>query len=427
MDVENDRVVRHTVPDLEREARKRPDDLLAMSRVSAAVSGLWDLDAILGVALDTVLDIMNGSIGGILLMDEQTQTLCYRVYRGLSSRYAGEMCLSRGEGIAGRVAQNGKSVLVEDISTDPHAARPDLISTEGLKAFVSVPLRAKGTVLGVLNVASRLPRRFTKKDMHLLHAIGDQVGVAIEQAKLYEGLRKGRERYRRLAQNILVAQEEERKRCARELHDETSQALSGLALNLKALVDIAEMSGSQDEAFKAQLKKAHSMAVQISIEVNQLIRELRPTLLDTLGLAPAIRRFAEDTLSPLHINVSLESKGVHSLPSEVEVGLFRIAQGAIGNIAKHSQGSNAVIALDYEPNEVVLRVSDDGKGFDVSKLTDVDESGRGAGLFSMKERVNLLGGSCSVESQPGKGTVVTARVPLIRSADDGEDQGTSGR
>lgn len=117
MDAENDRVVLPTVPDLEHEAKKRPDDLLALSRVSAAVSGLWDLDAILGVALDTVLDIMNGSIGGILLLDEQTQTLCYRVHRGLSPRYAEEMCLSRGEGIAGRVAQNGKSVLVEDIST----------------------------------------------------------------------------------------------------------------------------------------------------------------------------------------------------------------------------------------------------------------------------------------------------------------------
>ena len=436
MEPENERVVPPTAPDsfnsnkpdLERETRKRPDDLLALSRVSAAVSGLWDLDAILGVALDTVLDIMNGAIGGILLIDEQTQTLCYRVHRGLSARYAEEMCLSLGQGIAGRVAQSGKSVLVEDISTDPHAARPDLISTEGLKAFISVPLRAKGAVLGVLNVASNLPRRFTKKDMHLLHAIGDQVGVAIEQAMLYERLRKGRERYRRLAQNILVAQEEERRRVARELHDETSQALSGLALNLKALVDMAEMSGSQDEAFKAQLKKAHSMAVEISAEVSRLIRELRPTLLDTLGLVPAIRRFAEDTLSPLHINVTLESTGAgQSMPTEVEVGLFRIVQGAIGNIAKHSQASNATIALEYKPSEVVLRVCDDGKGFDVSKLTDVDENGRGTGVFSMKERVNLLGGSCSIESQPGQGTVVTARVPLIRSADDEQDQGTSGR
>jgi len=98
---------------------KRYHDLLALSRVSAAVSGLRDLDAILEVALDNVLHIMDGTVGGILLLDEQTQTLSYRVYRGLSAKYAEEARLSLGEGIAGKVAQNGKSILLEDISADP--------------------------------------------------------------------------------------------------------------------------------------------------------------------------------------------------------------------------------------------------------------------------------------------------------------------
>jgi len=407
------------------EAEERDHELIVLSRVSAALSGLQDLEAILRVALDNVLDSMSGTIGGILTLDEQTQTLSYYVHRGLSTKYVEEMRLSLGEGIAGKVAQSGRSILLEDISTDPRVAHPDLVSSEGLKAFISVPLRAKDKVLGVINIASRMPHRFTVNDMHLLHSIGDQLGVAIEQAQLYERLRKARERYRQLARQTLVAQEEERRRVARELHDETSQALSGLALQLQALVDMAEMSASQDTEFVAKLKKVQSLAVQVHSEIKRLIADLRPALLDTLGLVPAIRHYAEATLCPLGINVSVESKGVDErLPSEVEAGLFRFFQGAIGNIAQHSMAKNATMALECKEGELLLRVSDDGKGFDVSKITDIEESGRGRGVFSMKERISLLGGTCSIESQLGQGATVMAKVPTTWSAEDAENKST---
>ncbi len=410
------------------ETERRYHELLALSRVSAALSGLWDLDAILRVALDNVLNIMNGTIGGILLMNDQTQTLSYRVHQGLSTRYVQKMRLSLGEGISGRVAQSGKAILLEDISADPRVARPDLVSTEGLKAFISVPLRAKDKVLGVINVASRMTRHFTRNDMHLLHSIGDQLGVAIEEARLYERLRKARERYRRLARQTLVAQEVERKRIARELHDETSQTLSGLALQLQALIDRAEMSGSQDTEFIANLKKVQSLAVQVHSEIKRLIADLRPALLDTLGLVPAIRQYAEASLHPLGINVSVETKGMdRRLPPEVEAETFRFTQGAIGNIAQHSGAKNAIIVLEYQDNELLLRISDDGQGFDVSKITEVEESGRGRGMFSMKERVGLLGGTCLIESQPGQGTTVRARIPIGWSDKDAQNKSTGSR
>jgi len=261
-----------------------------------------------------------------------------------------------------------------------------------------------------------------------LHSIGDQLGVAIEQARLYERLRKARERYQQLARQTLMAQEEERRRIARELHDETSQALSGLTLQLQALVDMAEMSGSQDAESITKLKKVQSLAVQIHSEIGRLIADLRPALLDTLGLVPAIRHYAETSLHPLSINVSVETKGVdRRLPPEVEAGLFRWTQGAIGNIAQHSKAKNATIILEYQDDELFLRISDDGEGFDVSKITNIDESGRGRGVFSMKERVGLLGGTCSIESQPGQGTTVWARVPTSWSDKDAENKSTGSR
>jgi signal transduction histidine kinase len=404
---------------------KHYHDLVALSRVSAAISGLQDLDSILRIGLDNVLNIMNGTVGGIMLLDEPSQTLSYQVYHGLSDKYAEEMRLKLGEGIAGKVAQSGRSVLLEDISSEPNAARLDLISLEGLKAFISVPLRAKDNVLGVMNVASHVPHRFTKEDVHLLHSIGDQLGIAIEQARLQERLRKARERLRKLARQNLVAEEEERRRIARELHDETSQSLSGIALQLEALIEMSAKSGNQDAQFIAGLKKVQSLTVQVHKEVNRVMSNLHPSVLDTLGLVAAVRQHAKNNLQPLNINVTVEVKGTEMrFPPDVEAALFRVFQGSIGNIAEHSKAKNASIVLVYQPDEFSLSISDDGQGFDVSKITDVEESGRGRGVFSMRERIGFLGGTSGIESKIGAGTTVWAKIPIGQDIRYGENKST---
>jgi signal transduction histidine kinase len=395
-----------------------------LSRVSAAISGLLDLGAILKIGLDNVLNIMNGTVGGIMLLDEPGQTLSYEVYHGLSDTYAEEMRLKVAEGIAGKVAQSGRAVLLEDISSEPDAARLDLISSEGLKAFISVPLRAKDNVLGVMNVASHVPHRFTKEDVHLLHSIGDQLGIAIEQAKLYKRLNEARRRYQTLLRQALTIQEEERKRIARELHDETSQDLTGLALNLQAVTEMMEEGNVEGDEIKVILKKSHSIALKASTEVTRLIRELRPTLLDTLGLPAAVHNLAETNLAPKGIKVSTEFEGMKQrLSPEIELALFRIAQEAMSNILRHSEAENATIHLECDANKCVLRIEDDGKGFDVNEITSIDSGGRGAGLFGMKERVTAAEGHCVIESQPGQGTRVIVQVPRVREATHAEDEG----
>ena len=414
--------------DTKSEAQSIDDGLMTLSRVSAAISSLPDLEAILRIGLKSVLDTIGGASGGIMLLDKQIQTLSYSVWHGLSDNYAREMRLSLGEGIAGKVAQTGRPTVLEDISLEPSAARPDLINIEGLKSFLSIPLQAKSNILGVLNIASSMPRRFTSRDMHLLHSVGDLLGTAIEHVKLHEQLRRSRERYQQLARQVLLTGEEERRRIARELHDETSQTLTGLALNLQVLIERAETVGINDPEFKERLEKTQALAIQIHKEVGRLIADLRPSALDTLGLVPAIRQYAETNLTSLGIDVSFEFGGIDkSLPPEMEVGLFRWAQGAIGNVIQHSDAKRATISLKSEGDELVIRISDDGKGFDVSQLTGIEQNGRGAGLFSMKERVQLLGGNCSIQSQPGQGTTAIARVSMAWSIANAEDKSTSGR
>jgi signal transduction histidine kinase len=407
---------------------EKPSEVLVLSRISAALSGLSDLDAILGVGLDSALNIMNGNIGEILLIDEQTSNLTRAVHRGLSEEFVANINLSLGEGINGSVAQSGKAVMLEDISSDPRVAHRDLVVAEGLKAFICVPLRARDVVLGVLNVASRVPRHFTVNDMHLLYAIGDQLGIAIEHARLYERLRKARERLRRLARQNLVAEEEERRRIARELHDETSQSLSGIALQLEALVERSEINGQPDPELIAGLKKVQSLTVQVHQEVSRLISNLHPALLDTLGLVPAVRQYAESRLEPLEMEVSVEARGmVMRFPPDVEAALFRFVQGAVGNIAQHSRARNATITMDYRPSEFLISIRDNGQGFDVSEITDIEESGRGRGLFSMRERIGFLGGTSGIESEIRKGTTVWARIPIGQEITYAENKSAGGR
>ncbi len=401
-------------PKTESEASGTNDSnhLLILSRVSAAVSGLGNIDAVLRVGLDKTLEYMDGAAGGIMLLDEDTRTLRYRVHRGLSSRYADEMHHSVDEGISGKVVQTGRAVLLDDITQEPRAARRHLIDMEGLRAFISVPLRSRERVLGVMNCASRVPRVFSETGMHLLHSIGDQLGMAVEQANLYEALDRSRRSYWRVARRLIVAQEQERERIARDLHDETSQSLAGLSLKLQVLKELSELLDIDDHRFRSILEESHNSAMSINQEVGRLIADLRPTLLSTLGFAPALRQYAESHLTPVGIEVSFHFEDIsHRLRPNVEVSLFRWAQGAIGNVIRHADASKVSISLHDRGDVVELRVVDDGRGFEVRRLSGDSERGQGTGLLIMKERLELVGGNCSIDSQPGKGTTVVARLP----------------
>ncbi len=413
-----------TSPYSRNEQEEEHDNLLiAISRVSAAISGLGKLDAILKIGLDTAFQFMDGDVGGIMLLDEESGLLYYRVSRGLSDRYSEEMYMKLGQGIAGKVAQSGKAILVDDISLEPDAARPDLINLEGLKAFISVPLKAREKVLGVMNIASQKPRKFSQSDIYLCRSIGDQMATAVEQNMLHERLRRGRERYRQLARRIIVAQEKERKKIARDLHDETSQILAGLALNLQALIEMADHKDIRDQQFLEILKKSHASTVQIHSEVSRIIADLRPTQLDTLGLVAAIRQYVNSMVVSrgMKVNFDMEAIEKYLLPEE-ELSLFRLVQGAVGNIIQHSEAENVSIILKQQDNNLVLSIIDDGKGFEIDRLAEMREVGRGYGLLNLKERMILIGASCSVQSQPGEGTTVRAVLPLSGKAALEKDQ-----
>ncbi|MDP2726761.1 MAG: histidine kinase, partial [Dehalococcoidia bacterium] len=233
----------------------------------------------------------------------------------------------------------------------------------------------------------------------------------LEQAKL--GLEhKVAERTRRLHETlgkVIAAQEEERLRLARELHDETSQALGALCVSLDRL---GKVSGQSSPQGLAEIEQARAMARSLLQETRRLIYDLRPSVLDDMGLEAAIRWSAETHVQRSGVEVTIcNSLGAERLPLPMEVALFRVAQEALVNIERHAQARHASIVLERRGSSVGMQVWDDGRGFDSGLIGNGTEAS-GAGLEGMQERAHLLGGSMEIVSALGKGTIIKVEVPL---------------
>ncbi len=402
-------------------------NLLALNTVASVVSQSLDMDAVLSSALDKTLEIMKMGTGGILLLDEESKMLYYRVHRGLSDRYAGEMRLHLGEGIAGIVAQTGETMLSEDISNDPKAAYHALLTADGLRAFASVPLHSKGKILGVLNIASHDTHKFSSEDTQLLEGIARQITTAIENARLHQEVQHKDEIHSELLREIFSIQEEERRRIARELHDETSQVIASLAASLEATASMLPESADKPRAI---LKKAQTLSIGILDDIHKLIYELRPSLLDDMGLVVAARWLAEVNLEAAGIEVDFKTSGrQRRLPPRIEVTLFRVIQEAVNNIARHSHAKNASISLQFKKDVIRVKIKDDGQGFDVQEAISSRERPRGLGLVGMRERAAIVGGTLDIQSQPDKeGTEITIEISLNREeASNGKDKSINRR
>jgi signal transduction histidine kinase len=226
------------------------------------------------------------------------------------------------------------------------------------------------------------------------------LNVALSDSRQYHS------RIKKMSSQILTAHEAERKRIARELHDDTAQALTSILVRLRLL----ERSTEDDELLRNvdELRELTSGALD---SVRRMAMDLRPAALDDLGLVPALQSYAEKYSRNWRIGVTVSVNGlVRRLPPDVEVVLYRVVQEALANVAKHASASSALVSLSRRHNEVTLVVTDDGAGFDPDDGPRTN--GSGLGLFGMRERLALVSGDVRVQSARGEGTRITARVPL---------------
>lgn len=251
----------------------------------------------------------------------------------------------------------------------------------------------------------------------------DVAGLAATFNMMLDELARHR---RSIASVVLRALEEERKRIARELHDETSQSLTNLVIRLEMLMEsVDEANGDAGRAqLRQDLGRLRDMATMALAETRRLTFDLRPTILDDLGLVPAIRWLLKNKLEPFGVRADLEVTGFEGrLPDDVETTLFRMVQEALSNVIRHAAATKVRVVLKEGREGLSASVEDNGVGFDVRSIKPNDPHGRGLGLFGMRERVELVGGTLEVDSVPGRGTRVLARIPHGRyEAGQAEDE-----
>jgi signal transduction histidine kinase len=225
---------------------------------------------------------------------------------------------------------------------------------------------------------------------------------------LYAELREHDEARGRLLRKVISAQEEERKRIARELHDETCQMISAVGMSLDTI-----LSAPAPDEVRARVADARGLANRTLAGVHQLILDLRPSVLDDLGLVPAIRWLAARHLEPLGVSVRCELEELdRRIPVEVETALFRVVQEALTNVARHARAESVLIQLSREGETLEIEIEDDGIGFEPQAVATAQPGGRGLGLLGLRERVELLGGRVHIDSSPGQGTHVMIHAPL---------------
>ena len=384
--------------------------LTAINAVYSAVSQSLELQEVLNAAADKVIEVMDVEATLMYLVDQRTQELVLQVYRGVSGEFAaGVDRLKIGEGFNGQVAQTGEPLLVADASSDPRLTR-EAVKQEGLEAQLIVPLKSRGEVMGTLCVGVRHPRQFLAEEAELLAAFGVPIGVAIEDAYLYQAEKRIRENLSFYLQQVTTAQEEERKRIARELHDDTAQELVALSRRLDKLSATGTKLSRRDSTL---LEEAQQDVDRILEGVRRFSRDLRPSILDDLGLLPALEWLASELRKQFDIAIATAVVGTERRFSpEAELVMFRIAQEALRNTCRHAQASRASVAVEYGEDKTIIRVSDNGKGFELpERLSDLASLGK-LGLAGMEERTRLLGGTLSLKSAPDKGTTVTVEVPI---------------
>jgi PAS domain S-box-containing protein len=394
---------------LEERVEERTRALETLNEITALVNRSLELDEILNDALDKTLRIMNMEFGAVYRLEG------YRENEWLSPEEAGRLtpdqlflnplvcagqtgetiCFPERMPLLGSgfevVMDRGVPLAWQTGSSGVSQAMKEMLEKEGVRQGISIPLLVKNRLVGAVQLGSRRVRNLYDEELRLLAAIGQQVGVAVENARLH-----GKER-------VQVQQEatlEERARLARELHDSVTQSLYSVTLLAEASSRLLAL-GDQETA-AGHLRELRDTAQESLREMRLLIYELRPIALEKSGLADALRFRLEAVEARSGIRTSLNVEGQDQLPYDVKLELYQIAQESLNNVLKHAHAGSVRVNIVFTGDAACIEISDDGIGYDLDEVVN----GGGLGLAGMQERARKIEGNLEIESVPGKGTIV---------------------
>jgi signal transduction histidine kinase len=363
----------------------------SLSEIGNALASELELEPLLGLVARRLRELVDAKL--VLIALPAAETLRVVAAEGEAAYGVVGMELEFGASKTGRVLERGRSERVDSMLEDPEIDQ-QAARRLGVHSALFVPLVVRGRAIGVVIAHDKAGTRpaFTDDDLRLAESLAARAAIAVDLSE-----RVSRDAVRR----VVAAQELERKRLARELHDETGQALTSILLGLKPLEQAADPDAREAVAALREL------VVSTLQDVRRLAVELRPSALDDFGLLPAVERLADTFREHSGLAVDLEARlGDARLPSEVETTLYRIVQEALANVVKHADASRVSVILTRREDTVSALVEDDGRGFD-PETTREDA----LGLAGMRERVALVGGRLRVETAPGAGTTLAVVVP----------------
>lgn len=366
------------------ELGRRMRELEALYRADEEFYGSLELDRVLQALVDVAVDVLEADKATVMVWEEKRERLVVGAARGFRPETVSQMVHARGEGVTSIVATTGQPIKVEDAPSDPRVAHR-ITGPEAIQSLMHVPIKIGDEVFGVYGVNYCRRHLFTANEERLLTALAQRAAVAIQNARLYE-------------QAQLAAAIEERQRLARELHDAVTQTLFSSTVIAEVLPRLWERDPGEA---RRRLEELRQLTRGALAEMRTLLLELRPAALIEVPLADLLRQLCDAFTGRSRVPALLTVRGQTRLPSEVQVALYRMAQEALNNIAKHARARHVEVLLNCSAESVELAVRDDGSGFDLQRVP-ADH----LGLRIMRERAAAIGAQLDIESQPGHGTRV---------------------
>lgn len=393
------------------EIETRNRELAHLNRLAETVSGSLDQQVLLNRTLTELIAITEADVGYVLIpsQDEHLTLLASQSAQNTI------ICSMDGQSPCCLCVQSARRGEILFLNREISKNNGLTCRLTNLISCIALPLGAGEHSDGVLFLGSETPHHFSEADQATFHAMGRQVGMALANARLYQQLQVRERERATLLQRVMNAQEEERRRLAQELHDETSQALASLQLGLERLGNDQGVS----QSVRSLATELHGIAIGALEDVHRLAVELRPSVLDDIGLVAAIQRFLRDCAQRGSLVADFASVGIDRLRLRpaAETATYRIVQGALTNVVQHAHARHVSVLMERRGDKFVVIIEDDGHGFDLAAVRAGSLEGR-LGLAGMEERVELLGGSLTIETVQNAGTTVFLEVPF-----DSNDQG----
>lgn len=410
------RALRPPDPDLEERRRReriRGLQLSTLHAVTEAIISSLEVEEVLQVVMEKLTELFHLDFCAVVLFNGQGKRVeSVFLHSDLSSPGVGERMF-----LADR-ANRLTDLFAATVESRPVGfSREELVSNgilsadalpEGVDEVFFVPLKSKERLSGVMCLAARRKTWFSREEEEVLSAVANETAMALENARLLADLRSKEEAHRGLLQRLITAQEEERRRIAAELHDGVIQNMAGALFRLRLF---SAQSPDLPQERKEPLREAEELVNRSIGEMRRIISGLRPAMLEEMGLACALEEYVKtlERLGERHPEVELDIRMGEKPDPRVETALFRIAQEALNNALRHSGCQKVRVRVEEEGDHLLMEISDDGNGFDVSGIYRRD--GKGFGIIGMRERAESLGGTLTLHSEPGLGTRISVRLP----------------